>query len=204
MSRCSRSTWPAEETRSMNNRVQRACVFAVAVVAMAVPFLRVSGQMPVRAPRYAITNARIVTAAGPVIDKGTVVMRDGDHRRRRRRGGGARRRAGRRRHRAGGLPGPDRHVQHRGGRGADHRRAGGAGARQRRPGGAAAPRSPHPTASPGPIRSARPAPATSVPTSTRPRWSSSTAKTCGGWPRPASPRRSPSRHRGSSAARARS
>jgi imidazolonepropionase-like amidohydrolase len=61
----------------MNNRVPRACVFAVAVVAMTVPFLRVSGQMPVRAPRYAITNARIVTAAGPVIDKGTVVMREG-------------------------------------------------------------------------------------------------------------------------------
>ena len=64
----------------MNNRVQRACVFTVAVVAMVamtVPFLRVSGQMPVRAPRYAITNARIVTAAGPVIDKGTVVMREG-------------------------------------------------------------------------------------------------------------------------------
>ena len=33
--------------------------------------------MPQRAPRYAITNAKIVTAAGPVIDKGTVVMRDG-------------------------------------------------------------------------------------------------------------------------------
>ena len=64
----------------MDNRVQRACVFIVAVVAMVamtVPFLRVSGQMPVRAPRYAITNARIVTAAGPVIDKGTVVMREG-------------------------------------------------------------------------------------------------------------------------------
>ena len=64
----------------MNNRVQRACVFIVAVVAMVamtVPFLRVSGQMPVRAPRYAITKARIVTAAGPVIDKGTVVMREG-------------------------------------------------------------------------------------------------------------------------------
>ena len=61
----------------MNSRVQRACVFTVAVVAMTVPFLRVSGQMAVRAPGYAITNARIVTAAGPVIDKGTVVMRDG-------------------------------------------------------------------------------------------------------------------------------
>jgi imidazolonepropionase-like amidohydrolase len=64
----------------MNHRVHRACVFTVAVAAMAaitVPSLRVSGQMPVRAPRYAITNARIVTAAGPVIDKGTVVMREG-------------------------------------------------------------------------------------------------------------------------------
>ena len=61
----------------MNNRVHRGCVFTVAIVAMTVPFLRVSGQMPVRAPRYAITNARIVTAAGPVIEKGTVVMREG-------------------------------------------------------------------------------------------------------------------------------
>src|SRR5215207_3781207 len=61
----------------MNNRMQRCGVCAVAVAAMVVPFLRVSGQMPVRAPRYAITNAKIVTAAGPVIDKGTVVMRDG-------------------------------------------------------------------------------------------------------------------------------
>ena len=33
--------------------------------------------MPVRAPRYAITNARIVTAAGPAIEKGTLVLRDG-------------------------------------------------------------------------------------------------------------------------------
>ena len=63
----------------MNNRMHRACVFAAlaAVLATAVPSLRVSGQMPVRAPRYAITNARIVTAAGPVVDKGTLVMRDG-------------------------------------------------------------------------------------------------------------------------------
>ena len=64
----------------MNSRVHHACVFTVAMVAMVattVPFLRVSGQMPVRAPRYAITNTRIVTAAGPVIDRGTVVMREG-------------------------------------------------------------------------------------------------------------------------------
>jgi imidazolonepropionase-like amidohydrolase len=44
---------------------------------MVFPFIRVSGQMPARAPRYAITNAKIVTAAGPTIEKGTVVMRDG-------------------------------------------------------------------------------------------------------------------------------
>ena len=188
----------------MNNRVQRACVFAVAVVAMAVPFLRVSGQMPVRAPRYAITNARIVTAAGPVIDKGTVVMRDGiieDV------GAAVAAPADALVVDGTGLvvyPGMIDMSNTDGGRGADHRRGGAAGARQRRRDAAAAPRSPHPTASPGPIRSATPAPATSVPTSTRPRWSSSTAKTCGGWPRPASPRRSPCRHRGSSAARARS
>ena len=33
--------------------------------------VHVTGQMPVRAPRYAITNARIVTAAGAAIEKGT-------------------------------------------------------------------------------------------------------------------------------------
>jgi imidazolonepropionase-like amidohydrolase len=44
---------------------------------MTVSFIGVSGQMPVRAPRYAIANAKIVTAAGAVVDKGTVVMRDG-------------------------------------------------------------------------------------------------------------------------------
>src|SRR5947207_12415095 len=52
-------------------------VFAIAVVAMVLPVFNVAGQMPVRAPRYAITNARIVTMAGPAIDKGTLVMRDG-------------------------------------------------------------------------------------------------------------------------------
>src|SRR5215510_6790631 len=34
-------------------------------------------QGPPRAPRYAITNARIVTNAGATIDKGTIVIRDG-------------------------------------------------------------------------------------------------------------------------------
>ena len=61
----------------MFTRLPRASVFAIAVAVMVFPFLPVSGQMPVRAPRYAITNARIVTVAGPAIEKGTVVMRDG-------------------------------------------------------------------------------------------------------------------------------
>jgi imidazolonepropionase-like amidohydrolase len=61
----------------MITRLPRSLVLALATVAMVFPFIRVSGQMPPRAPRYAITNAKIVTAAGPAIEKGTVVMRDG-------------------------------------------------------------------------------------------------------------------------------
>jgi len=62
----------------MTSRVFRVlAVSSVAVTAMVFPGFNVSGQMPVRAPRYAITNARIVTAAGAPIEKGTVVMRDG-------------------------------------------------------------------------------------------------------------------------------
>jgi imidazolonepropionase-like amidohydrolase len=62
----------------MTSRVSRILVVAtVAAIAMVLPIVSVSGQMPVRAPRYAITNARIVTAAGAPIEKGTVVMRDG-------------------------------------------------------------------------------------------------------------------------------
>jgi imidazolonepropionase-like amidohydrolase len=61
----------------MNTRLPRLLTLTVATVAMVVPFVRVSGQLPARAPRYAITNARIVTAAGAAIDKGTIVMRDG-------------------------------------------------------------------------------------------------------------------------------
>ena len=61
----------------MTTRLPRLLTLAIATTAMASPFIGVSGQMPARAPRYAITNARIVTVAGPVIDKGTVVMRDG-------------------------------------------------------------------------------------------------------------------------------
>lgn len=41
------------------------------------PTAPLRGQMPVRAPRYAITNAKIVTVAGATIDKGTIVTRDG-------------------------------------------------------------------------------------------------------------------------------
>jgi imidazolonepropionase-like amidohydrolase len=62
----------------MTSRVFRVLVVStVAAMAMVFPDLNVSGQMPARAPRYAITNARIVTAAGAPIEKGTLVMRDG-------------------------------------------------------------------------------------------------------------------------------
>ena len=61
----------------MITRIPRSIVLTLATVVMAFPFISVSGQMPVRAPRYAITNAKIVTASGPTIEKGTVVMRDG-------------------------------------------------------------------------------------------------------------------------------
>ena len=62
----------------MMSRVLRVLVVVtIAIGAMVVPGLHLSGQMPARAPRYAITNARIVTAAGAPIEKGTVVMRDG-------------------------------------------------------------------------------------------------------------------------------
>jgi len=56
----------------MITRTTRPLVFAVATVAMVLPFIRVSGQMPQRAPRYAITNAKIVTAAGPEIGRAHV------------------------------------------------------------------------------------------------------------------------------------
>src|SRR4029078_12706903 len=76
-SSCSRSTWRAEET-IMTSRVFRVlAVSTVAFTAMVFPGFNVSGQMPARAPRYAITNARICTAAGAPIEKGTLVMRDG-------------------------------------------------------------------------------------------------------------------------------
>jgi len=52
-------------------------VLTVVAAAMTLPVVNVSGQMPVRAPRYAITNARIVTMTGAAIEKGTLVMRDG-------------------------------------------------------------------------------------------------------------------------------
>ena len=50
---------------------------ATFVVALAWPLTAVRGQMPVRPPVYAITNAKIVPVSGAVIDKGTLVMRDG-------------------------------------------------------------------------------------------------------------------------------
>ncbi len=62
----------------MTRRTLRFFVVSViAAAAMALPVFKVSGQMAVRAPRYAITNARIVTMSGAAIEKGTVVMRDG-------------------------------------------------------------------------------------------------------------------------------
>ena len=59
------------------HQLRSLAVPAVVAVVAAIAFVPASGQMPVRAPRYAITNARIVTVAGPPIDKGTVVLRDG-------------------------------------------------------------------------------------------------------------------------------
>lgn len=63
----------------MRGRLFRLVVLAAAGFAAALlwPVAGVRGQMPVRASRYAITNAKIVTVAGAPIDKGTVVMRDG-------------------------------------------------------------------------------------------------------------------------------
>ena len=62
----------------MISRVLRfLAVGIIATAAMALPVVHLTGQMPVRAPRYAITNARIVTMTGAPIEKGTVVMRDG-------------------------------------------------------------------------------------------------------------------------------
>jgi imidazolonepropionase-like amidohydrolase len=61
----------------MTTRVPRSLALAIATTAMVFPFIRVSGQMSARAPRYAITNAKIVTVSGPTLEKGTVVMRDG-------------------------------------------------------------------------------------------------------------------------------
>src|SRR3954467_2807403 len=52
-------------------------VLTVVAAAMTLPVVNVSGQMPVRAPRYAITNARIVTMTGAAIEKGTLVIRAG-------------------------------------------------------------------------------------------------------------------------------
>ena len=50
---------------------------AALLAAFVWPAQALRAQMPVRAPRYAITNAKIVTVAGATIEKGTVVTRDG-------------------------------------------------------------------------------------------------------------------------------
>lgn len=62
----------------MSSRAFRLlAVSTVAFTTTIFPGFNVSGQMPTRAPRYAITNVRIVTAAGAPIEKGALVMRDG-------------------------------------------------------------------------------------------------------------------------------
>lgn len=63
----------------MSSRLIRLLIVTAPVIATAAtfPLSGVSGQMPVRAPRYAITNVKIVTVSGATIEKGTVVMRDG-------------------------------------------------------------------------------------------------------------------------------
>ena len=170
---------------------------------MASPFIGVSGQMPARAPRYAITNARIVTVAGPVIDKGTVVMRDGVI------------------EEVGAAVTAPADALVVDGTGltvypglidmantavVESRTSApvAAGRRRRLAAAAVAPPSRRPMPSPGRIRSVRPAPAISTPTSPRPRWLSTKAMTCAVSPPPASPRPSPSRHRAFCEGRARS
>ena len=49
----------------MTPRLSRLITPALAALAMASPFIPVSGQMPARAPRYAITNAKIFPIARP-------------------------------------------------------------------------------------------------------------------------------------------
>src|SRR5438105_2430054 len=63
----------------MTTASSRTFIVAAAslIAAVVLPLAVVRGQMPMRAPRYAITNAKIVTGAGAAIDKGTLVMRDG-------------------------------------------------------------------------------------------------------------------------------
>ena len=184
----------------MITRLPRSLVLAVATVVMVLPFIRVSGQMPARAPRYAITNAKIVTAAGPAIEKGTVVMRDGvieD---------------------VGPLVAAPSDALIVEGSGlvvypglidmsnpalVEARTTG--RRRRRRPpradAGAVRP-SPPRTASPGRTRSAKRERVSCTRTSTRQRWSSSRETICGVWPRRGSRRPWPCRRRASFAARA--
>src|SRR5262249_43695848 len=65
------------EIRSRKSLILVVVGAAALVTAFAWPSALVRAQMPVRSPRYAITNAKIVTVAGATIDKGTVVLRDG-------------------------------------------------------------------------------------------------------------------------------
>jgi imidazolonepropionase-like amidohydrolase len=50
---------------------------ALATAALAIAPAGLKSQVPARAPRYAIKDARIVTNAGAPIEKGTIVMRNG-------------------------------------------------------------------------------------------------------------------------------
>ena len=73
--------------RTMTSRLSRLARSLVAIAATAgLPFASASPRRcRSRAPRYAITNARIVTAAGPAIEKGTARDARRRHRGRRRR-----------------------------------------------------------------------------------------------------------------------
>ena len=58
-------------------KVRALVLSAVAVFITAVFFLSFAGAQRSAIETYAITNARIVTVSGPVINRGTVVIRNG-------------------------------------------------------------------------------------------------------------------------------
>jgi len=63
----------------MRNHTRSLVVIIVALLAFVIASALRSGDAQRRTgtDTYAITNARIVTGSGPVIDRGTVVFRDG-------------------------------------------------------------------------------------------------------------------------------